>query len=385
MHVIDEDIIPITVPKWGLSMEEGVIVEWLVKPGHEVKEGEALLEIETSKIANSVEASHSGLIRRIVADAGTTVLVGQLIGVIADVSVPDVQIEAYIEEFIKSHVPAATQDEEGSNYKFVDVDSKRTKYVSIEHEDKSNLPVLFIHGFGGDCDNWMFNIAELGENHSVYALDLPGHGGSSKVMDDGSILKLAKNVIDFMDATNLKVAHLIGHSLGAAVVMEVARIQEGRVASLALLAPCGLGDTINDNYISGFVKGEGRRELKNTLALLFSDKSLVSRDMVNNILKYKRTDGVTEALKNIAELAFPGGKQAHSYRDLLSSLRSLSISIIWGDADEIADPRDCEGLHKSIAVSVLEGVGHMPHMEAASRVNELLLAHVSNIGELTRR
>ena len=40
------------------------------------------------------------------------------------------------------------------------------------------VPVLFLHGFGGDLDNWLFNLDALAERHPVIALDLPGHGES---------------------------------------------------------------------------------------------------------------------------------------------------------------------------------------------------------------
>ena len=46
----------ITVPKWGLTMEEGKVVTWLVAEGETFSSGDELLELETSKIANVVEA-----------------------------------------------------------------------------------------------------------------------------------------------------------------------------------------------------------------------------------------------------------------------------------------------------------------------------------------
>ena len=49
-------IIAITMPKWGLTMTEGKVVQWLKQPGASFAPGEELLEIETSKITNVVEA-----------------------------------------------------------------------------------------------------------------------------------------------------------------------------------------------------------------------------------------------------------------------------------------------------------------------------------------
>ena len=48
-------IIPITMPKWGLSMQEGKVVEWLAEEGVVLKLGDQVLDIETEKIANTFE------------------------------------------------------------------------------------------------------------------------------------------------------------------------------------------------------------------------------------------------------------------------------------------------------------------------------------------
>jgi pyruvate/2-oxoglutarate dehydrogenase complex dihydrolipoamide acyltransferase (E2) component len=46
----------IEVPKWGLSMEEGTVVKWLIPVGAAFAEGDEICDLETSKISNVVEA-----------------------------------------------------------------------------------------------------------------------------------------------------------------------------------------------------------------------------------------------------------------------------------------------------------------------------------------
>ena len=48
-------------------------------------------------------------------------------------------------------------------------------------------PLVLLHGFGGDLNNWLFNIEPLAVERAVYALDLPGHGGSIKQVGDGEL------------------------------------------------------------------------------------------------------------------------------------------------------------------------------------------------------
>jgi len=91
-----DGVFEITMPKWGLTMEEGTLVKWLVEVGATVEPGEELAEVETDKIVNVLENTHSGVLRRIMADEGDVLPVGALLGVIAAEVVSDADIDAFI-------------------------------------------------------------------------------------------------------------------------------------------------------------------------------------------------------------------------------------------------------------------------------------------------
>lgn len=98
------EIYAINMPKWGMEMSEGVVSDWLLQVGASVAEGDDLVDVETSKIVNTVTATNGGVLRAIVAQKGQTHAVGALLGVIADASVSAADIDA----FIASHsAPAA--------------------------------------------------------------------------------------------------------------------------------------------------------------------------------------------------------------------------------------------------------------------------------------
>ena len=70
---------PILIPKLGVSMTEGTIVEWLVADGAAVAEGDPIYLIETDKVENEVNATAAGTIH-MTGQEGETYAVGESIG-----------------------------------------------------------------------------------------------------------------------------------------------------------------------------------------------------------------------------------------------------------------------------------------------------------------
>ncbi len=362
-------IVPITMPKWGLSMTEGKVVGWLVEEGRELKPGDPVMDIETEKIANTFEALDAGTLRRKVADVDDVLPIGALLGVLAPTGVPEADVDAFVAEFQANYVPPAVEEgEQGPAYQFADVGGQRLRYAQ---RGDAGPAVVLIHGFGGDCDNWLFNLDALAAGARVYALDLPGHGQSSKAVTDGSVDALARAVLEFMDAVGVEQAHLVGHSLGGAVALAVAAAAPPRASALSLIAPAGLGPTINGGYLRGFMDATSRRELKPVLQQLVADAELVNRQMIDDMLKFKRLDGVDDALRAIANGFVDGDAQRLDLRAALSAV-GCPVQVLWGSADRIVPPAQAEGLPASVAVHRLDGAGHLPHLEASNAVNALL-------------
>lgn len=360
-------IIPIKMPKWGLSMEEGTITTWYSSVGDIVIKGEDFVDIETSKISNTFEASKGGRLRRQVAELDVVYPCGALLAIIADDEVSEEEIDNFIASFV------VEEEEEGEDgpakpaTENITVNDLKLRYLAYGEGD--NL-VLFLHGFGGDLENWQFVQPLVAENNLTVALDFPGHGQSSKdVSSFENIENMADLVADFLVTKNFKQAHVVGHSMGGGIALVLAKRHPKLVERLTLISPVSASQSVNADYLNGFIDAARRRDLERVIKTLFGNDELVQRAMVDDLLRYKRMDGVPEALKNFANILLSDA--TGDYLDTLGSLPQ-SITVLRGDLDKIVQA----SMPNDITVrryEMLKDVGHMPHMEAVSEVVSAIL------------
>jgi len=360
----------LTMPKWGLSMREGKVVAWLAEEGSEVASGCEVVEVETDKMLSAIEASHGGRLRRQVGRVGENIPVGGIVGVISEDSISDTEVDAFIAEFRSSFKPeeAGQEASSGEQPEFVTVQGQRMRYLK---RGEGGLPAVLIHGFGGDLNNWLFNHETLSQRGAVYAIDLPGHGASSKQVASPSLDGLVATLEGFLNAVTLPKAHLIGHSMGGGIAVQFALAHPERVSSLVLIATTGLGLEINADYIEGFSGALRVKDLKPHLEALYVNPKSITRKMIDEVLKTKRLDGVEQALRGIAAQLFPGGRQSSVQRDRLAELK-MPVLVIWGAEDRIVPSSHARGLPANITSEVIPSSGHMVHMEAATEVNRLI-------------
>lgn len=362
---------PIRMPKWGLSMQEGTILHWWKDEGAAIAQGEDLVDIETSKITNVFEAPEAGTLRRVVAAEGETLPVGALIGVLADADVSDAEVDTFVAEFSANFKPWE-ESGEGSGALTVSTVDVGSRSIRVGRAGAGEgPPIVLIHGFSGDINNWLFNIEPLAAKAPVIALDLPGHGGSSKTLREGSLRELADVVSGTLDALDVQRAHVVGHSLGGAVAARLAADAPQRIASLVLIAPAHLpGTRLSGDFLNGVVEAQRARDLRPFVEMLFTDPSLVTKDMLEDMMRYKRLDGVEEALGMLRDrLLSPAESES-----LIADLAKIpAATVIASPNDTIVGVPDEAALPAGFRVRWIEGAGHMPQLERAADVNAILM------------
>lgn len=234
-------------------------------------------------------------------------------------------------------------------------------------------PVVMIHGFGGDHNAWRMLVAAAALPRPVLAIDLPGHGRSpAGASTFAAIVQQAADAIVRQGVTD---AHVVGHSLGAAVSVGVAEAGRFATRSLFLLAPAGLGSEIDGKFLTGFCQARSQAELAPWMSMLVVDPANIPAVFVEVTAETRARLGVADAQQRLAQNLFPGGKQAFSIHAALADM-AVPRQIVVGSADRIIPPAHSQDLPAPIARHVLPGIGHMPQIEAVDAVARLLVAHV---------
>lgn len=104
--------------------------------------------------------------------------------------------------------------------------------------------LLLIHGIGDDSSTWAPLLDDLARDHTVIAPDLLGHGGSDKPRGDYSVAAYANGMRDLLSVLDVDRVTLVGHSLGAGVVMQFAYQYPERTERVVLIGAGGVARSV---------------------------------------------------------------------------------------------------------------------------------------------
>jgi pyruvate dehydrogenase E2 component (dihydrolipoamide acetyltransferase) len=145
-------------------------------------------------------------------------------------------------------------------------------------------------------------------------------------------------------------------------------MRPGLAQALVLIAPAYMpGGALDRAFLDGVVEARRARDLKPVLEKLVADPSLISREMVEDVIKFKRLDGAAEAMGRLRDRMVSGAD--------LTVLDLASVGpahVIASKADAIVGVPDVAALPQDWRVSWIGGAGHLPHLEKSAEVNALL-------------
>lgn len=238
-------------------------------------------------------------------------------------------------------------------------------------------PVVLLHGFSGDLNNWRGLIAGARVAWPVLALDLPAHGASPTDLptDIDALAEQVESTLLHLGVTDLVLA---GHSIGGAIATRMAARGRLDVRGLCLFAPAGLGPQINHAFVDGILRARQADSLRPWLQLLVQDPGVISDAFVRAVVAARTKPALTTAMSDFATRFFPDGTQTVGIRDDLAGLRQ-PVRVIFGRQDRILPFEATRGLPGHVALHALDDCGHMPHLEHADLSLRLLQELVRSV------
>ena len=255
----------------------------------------------------------------------------------------------------------------------------------LEGGDPAGAPVVLVHGFGGDKDNWSFYAPYLTQHYRLIAPDMPGFGENARRMDVPHTMAVqVERLAAFLDALGIERCHLGGNSMGGFIALQFALTYPERLHSLTLFNNAG-------------ILGPDESELQKIMEADANASPLVPRtvsqlEQLLGFIAYKPRF-IPGRFKRVmfeqvrphiplldqifAELA--ADFQERPLNDRLGEV-TVPTQIIWGRHDRLIDVSCARVQHEGITGSelvIFEDVGHVPMIEKPAETAQHHLAFLA--------
>ncbi|MBR8829941.1 MAG: 2-hydroxy-6-oxo-2,4-heptadienoate hydrolase [Chroococcopsis gigantea SAG 12.99] len=260
-------------------------------------------------------------------------------------------------------------------------------YVRSGNVRDNQPPLLLIHGFGASTDHWRKNIAQLQENHEVWAIDLLGFGRSAKPNREYSGGLWRDQVTHFITEIIKKPVILAGNSLGGYVALCVAAECPEKAKGVILLNSAGpFSDTVTNepNALQKLIRGvllqpwasyllfqyvRQKSNIRKTLLKVYLDPAAVTEELIEDIYRPSCDPGAVEVFA--AVFKSPQGEKI----DTLLQKLTHPLLLLWGEKDPWIDARSRGEKFRQYYPSLTEHylqAGHCPHDEIPEQINALI-------------
>lgn len=238
------------------------------------------------------------------------------------------------------------------------------RYVYLE--GGKGEPLMLLHGFGGNKDNFTRSARYLTPHYRVIIPDHIGFGESSRPAEaDYTPAAQADRLHLLAQKLGIRTVHMGGNSMGGQIAMAYAARYPGDVASLWLLNPAGVWSAPRSE-VADIVLGNGRNPLiarseddfARTFDFVMNDPPFVPRPILN-VFAQERIRNADLEERIFVKIA------TDSIEQRVKGLRTPTL-IVWGDKDRVIHVGTADVLHKLMPrsqVVVMPGIGHMPMLE----------------------
>ena len=239
--------------------------------------------------------------------------------------------------------------------------------IAYEVHGQGSPAVVLVHGWSCDRSYWKEQVEYLAPQYQLVVMDLAGHGESGMGRKDYTVAAFGADVAAVVDSLQLKSVVLVGHSMGADVVVEAAKRLPGRVAGLVWIDEYNSLERRGSSQadIDAFV-GKFRKDFRGSTDAFVRGMFAPNADpkVVDRVAKDMSSAPPAVAVNAMHNLF----TNAHN---IPAALAELKLPVVALNSD--MKPTDHESLAKhGVKAFVLPDIGHFPMLEDPPRFNRSL-------------
>ena len=287
----------------------------------------------------------------------------------------------------------------GADVRHVDTAAGRLRVLHGGTSREGRAPAVLLHGGSTDSAaiSWFRLIAPLGRDREVWAIDMPGFGGSIDVPPVGGPRALAAVVAEAMEQLGVPRAVVVGVSMGGDVALHLALEHPERVAALVLIGSGGLVPRVGSRvtHAGAWLAAQlpdavllpaGRlanRFVRTAIRAIVADPSTLPDEVVQEFVRTARDPrGVLGyARYNQATLARHG--MLNDLRGVVDRI-TVPTLLVHGAKDPIVDPagsRTAAERMPRAELMMVPGCGHWAQLEAHDRFLAATLPFLARVDE----
>lgn len=233
--------------------------------------------------------------------------------------------------------------------------------------------VLFLHGLGSHAEVWSAVAPALG-GHRCLAVDLPGHGLSSKDADfaytlDGHVAWLG----GLLDALGEREVHLVASSLGGLWAAGLANRRADRVASLTLVGAVGLEPLTLERrrWTAEYLGRMDRQSIAERLRRAVANPQAITQSFIEQTYRMNNSAGAAQAFAALGRYYIERIGEDLQLESLIARGAGPGLMLIWGKADVTVAYAAAVGAAARIpgcTLLALDDTGHVPQLERPASV-----------------
>ncbi len=270
---------------------------------------------------------------------------------------------------------------------FVTVNNYELHYTDTGPDDAP--PVVLLHGFGAWSFTWRNQQAALrNTGYRVIAIDQIGYGASSRPKGPVYTTRTqAELMLGALDALGIRQAHLVGHSFGGRVAMQMAIIAPERVHSLALIDPEAFATERPPiaQWLKVPLLGYALAFYSTATSLVPAGLRFVTKQ--HAWLNDKAAQGYaapTRVKGTAAAQVWQGRSSKDGAQPVPQYLHTITqpTLIVWGGDDPVfplSDGHKLAGILPHSSLHIVENAGHLPHEEVPDEVTAALVAFLKSM------